>query len=208
MKRRQAIGAALAGFGMALVPLRLSASDPAQLGRPAPGFRARDTRNREWQLADFAGQPVVLEWTSPSCPFVRAQYLSGVMQELQRAAGEQGAAWLSVLSTHPTRGDFVPAEKAEALHRQRGGASTALIMDSDGAMGRAFGAAVTPHLFIVDAKGILVYAGAPSDKPTMDPAEVGASHNYIRAALADLRAGRPVGTPSSAPFGCAIAYRG
>jgi hypothetical protein len=197
--------AALAGLGMALP---FAASGNAALGRPAPPFRARDTQNREWQLSDFAGGPLVLEWTSPSCPFARAQYLAGVMQELQRAATEQGGAWLSVLSTHPSRGDFVPPAKAEALHLQRGAASTALIMDAEGTMGRAYGAAVTPHMFIVDAKGLLVYAGGPSGKPTMDPKEVRASRNLIREALDDLRAGRAVATPSSDPFGCAISYRG
>jgi hypothetical protein len=207
MNRRTWIAAALAGLGLAL-PLRLSASGKAELGSPAPPFRVRDTQNREWQLADFAGKPVILEWTSSSCPFVRAQYQSGVMQELQRTASEQGAVWLSVLSTHPSRGDFVPAEKAEAFHRHRGAGSTALLMDSEGTMGRAYGAAVTPHIFIVDGKGTLVYAGGPSDQPTMDPKEVRASRNYIRAALDDLRAGRPIATPASAPFGCAISYRG
>lgn len=207
MNRRQALIGALAGLGLAR-PLELLASREAELGRPAPPFRARDTRDREWQLAELAGKPVVLEWTSPSCPFVRAQYQSGVMQELQRMASAQGAVWLSVISIHPSRGDFVPANKAEALHQQRGAASAALLMDAEGTLGRAYGAAVTPHLFVVDGKGILVYAGGPHEQPTLDPAQVRRLPNFIRAALEDLRAGRPVATPSSAPFGCAISYRG
>src|SRR5688572_20103744 len=102
MNRRQLVLAALAGLGAA-APLRLLASDKAELGKPAPPFRVRDTQNRERQLSEFAGKPVVLEWTSPSCPFVRAQYQSGVMQELQGVASREGVMWLSVLSTHPSR---------------------------------------------------------------------------------------------------------
>lgn len=123
-------------------------------------------------------------------------------------ASAQGAVWLSVISIHPSRGDFVPADKAEALHAQRGAASAALLMDSEGNLGRAYGAVVTPQLFIVDEKGTLVYAGGPHENPTRDPAQVRSQPNFIRAALEDLRLGRPVATPSSAPFGCAISYRG
>ena len=175
---------------------------------PAPAFEVLDTRMRKRTLSEFKGKTVVLEWTSASCPFVRAQYESGVMPELQRWAASQGIVWLSVLSTHPSRRDYLPPDKADALHRGRGGAPAALLMDSAGSMGRAYRAVVTPHMFIVEPKGDLVYSGAISDNPTMSASEARASRNYVRAALDDLAAGRKIATPSTRPFGCTIAYSG
>src|SRR5688572_26082899 len=131
----------LASLGaLSSVRLLAAAEGSASVGKPAPRFKVTDAENRVRQLSDFAGKAVVLEWTSPSCPFVRAQYQSGLMQELQRAATKQGVAWLSILSTHPSRRDYLPPEKALALHRGRGATSTVLLIDSDGTMGKAYGA--------------------------------------------------------------------
>lgn len=174
----------------------------------APQFELLDTQGRKRSLPELKGRTVVLEWTSVSCPFVRAQYESGVMPETQRWAAAQGIVWLSILSTHPSRRDYLPPDKAEALHRKRGGAPAALLMDSAGSAGRAYKAVVTPHMFIIDAKSELVYSGAISDNATMSAKEARASRNYVRAALEDLAAGRKVATPSTRPFGCTIAYSG
>jgi peroxiredoxin len=198
----------VSGFALAL-PIRASGSDSkAAVGKPAPSFRVSDTEGRGRQLSEFAGNAVVLEWTSPSCPFVRAQYQSGVMQELQQLAAKQGAVWLSVLSTHTSRRDYLPPDRAADFHRRRGAASTALLMDSDGTVGKAFGAVVTPHMFVIDGRGVLAYAGGAGDKSTMDPKEVRASRSFVRAALEDLAAGRKVAAPTSLPFGCTVAYQG
>jgi hypothetical protein len=174
----------------------------------APHFDLLDTHGRKVALSDFKGKTVVLEWTSRSCPFVRAQYDSGVMQELQRWSTGQGVVWLSVLSTHPSRRDYLNSQQAERMHRERGGASTTVLMDADGKMGRAYGAVVTPHMFIIAPDGSLAYAGASGDRSTMDPGEVRASKSFVRAALQDLAAGRKVATPQTRPFGCTIAYSG
>jgi hypothetical protein len=181
---------------------------PALAASPAPDFEVLDTRLRKRRLSEFKGKTVVLEWTAASCPFVRAQYESGVMPELQRWAASQAIVWLSIISTHPSRRDYLPPDRADALHRGRGGAPAALLMDSSGSVGRAYGAVVTPHMFIVGPKGDLVYSGAISDNPTMSAKEARASRNYVRAALEDLAAGRKVATPSTRPFGCTIAYSG
>lgn len=181
---------------------------PVLAARPAPDFEVLDTRLQMRSLSEFKGRTVVLEWTSASCPFVRAQYESGVMPGLQRWAASQEVVWLSILSTHPSRRDYLPPDKAEALHRGRGGAPAALLMDSAGKVGRAYGAVVTPHMFILGPKGDLAYSGAISDNPTMSAKEARASRNYVRAALEDLAAGRKVATPSTRPFGCTIAYSG
>jgi peroxiredoxin len=181
---------------------------PALAASPAPQFEVPDTQMRRRRLSDFKGKTIVLEWTSASCPFVRAQYESGVMPELQKWAATQGIAWLSVISTHPSRRDYLPPDEADALHRARGGAPAALLMDSAGSMGRAYGAVVTPHMFVIDPKGEIVYSGAISDNPTMSAREARAARNYVRAALEDLAAGRKVATASTRPFGCTIAYSG
>jgi hypothetical protein len=191
---------------VALVTLLLAF--PAGAQKAAPNFEALDAQGRKVRLADFAGKTVVLEWTSRSCPFVRAQYDSGVMQELQRWSTGQGVVWLSVLSTHPSRRDYMPPAEADRMQRERGGASTALLMDPDGRMGRAYGAVVTPHMFIIAPDGKLAYAGASGDRSTMDAQEVRASKSFVRAALQDLAAGRKVAAPASRPFGCTIAYSG
>jgi hypothetical protein len=198
MKRRQVLVLA-AG---ALPGLQLLAANPA------PHFEVPDSRTRKRTLSEFKGKTLVLEWTAASCPFVRAQYASGVMPELQRAAAAQGIVWLSVLSTHPSRRDYLSPDKAEAMHAGRGAAPAALLMDSDGRMGRAYGAIVTPHMFIIAPSGDLAYAGAISDNATMSAAEARSSRNYVKAALEDLAAGRKVATPNSRPFGCTIAYSG
>ena len=181
---------------------------PLLAANPAPNFEVPDSRMRKRALSEFRGKTVVLEWTAASCPFVRAQYTSGVLPELQRASAAQGIAWLSVISTHPSRRDYLAPDKAEAMHAGRGAAPTALLMDSEGRMGRAYGAIVTPHMFVIAPNGDLAYAGAISDNATMSAAEARASRNYVKAALEDLAAGRKVATPSTRPFGCTIAYSG
>ena len=181
---------------------------PVRAASPAPQFEVPDTQMRKRRLSEFKGKTVVLEWTSASCPFVRAQYKSGVMPELQKWAASQGIVWLSVISTHPSRRDYLPPDKADALHRARGGAPAALLMDSAGRMGRGYGAVVTPQMFVIDPKGEIVYSGAISDNPTMSAREARAARNYVRAALEDLAAGRKVATPSTRPFGCTVAYSG
>jgi peroxiredoxin len=181
---------------------------PTAAASPAPQFEVLDTGLRKRRLAEFHGKTVVLEWTSASCPYVRAQYDSGVMPELQRSASSQGVVWLSIISTHPSRRDYLPPDKAEALHRARGGSSAALLIDASGSVGRAYGAVVTPQMFVIDPKGELAYSGAISDNPTRRASEARASRNYVRAALEDLAAGRKVATASTRPFGCTIAYSG
>jgi peroxiredoxin len=181
---------------------------PAHAASSAPQFDVPDAQMRKRRLSEFKGKTVVLEWTSASCPFVRAQYESGVMPELQKWAASQGIVWLSVISTHPSRRDYLPPDTADAHPRARGGAPAALLMDSAGSMGRAYGAVVTPQMFVLDPKGEIVYSGAISDNPTMSAKEARAARNYVRAALEDLAAGRKVATPSTRPFGCTIAYSG
>ena len=183
-----------------------ASATPAAVGEPAPQIDVLDTDGRTRRLSEFAKKVVVLEWTSPSCPFVAAQYDSGRMQALQQWATGSGVVWLSVLSTHPKRSDYLGAEQARAFTMRRKAAPAALLLDPTGDLGRRYGARTTPHMFIVGTTGNLVYAGAIDDKATTSAKVVSTSHNFVRAALDDLAANRPVAVASTRPYGCSVGY--
>ena len=185
-----------------------SATPAPAVGLPAPAFEVPDSTGRRRTLSEFKGKTVVLEWTSATCPFAAAQYQSGRMQKLQRWAERKGVVWLTVLSSHPSRSEYLPGAQADIFNRKRGGAPNALLIDASGVMGHAYGAATADHMFIVAANGTLLYAGGIDDANSMDPKEVAASHNFVRSALEDVMARRRIATPITEPFGCALAYAG
>ena len=179
----------------------------ATLGQPAPGFTAVDTSGKTVRLADFKGRHVVLEWVNPECPFVRKHYGSANMQRTQREAAAQGVVWLAVNSTAPGHVDFkAPAAMAQWMQAQ-GAAATATLMDGDGQVGRAYGARTTPHLYVVDPQGVLIYAGAIDNRPSSNPADVAGATNHVRAALGEALAGKPVSQPATRPYGCSVKYK-
>ncbi len=177
-----------------------------EVGQPAPGFTATDTSGKTWRLADLAGSKLILEWTNHDCPYVRKHYGGGNMQALQREAASAGYVWLTVISSAPGKQGHVSAEEADALTRERGAAPAAVLLDTQGAMGRAYGAQTTPHMFVIDGSGTLVYMGGIDDRPTSDPADLEGAKSYIRLAMADLAAGRALANPVTRPYGCSIKY--
>ncbi len=190
--------------GAAAVPVARAAN--AVVGQPAPAFSVADTSGKTVSLAEHRGKTVVLEWVNPGCPYVRKHYDSANMQATQKSAVAQGVVWLAVNSTHPSHGDYrKPAEMA-AWMKSSNAAASATLMDSDGRIGRAYGARTTPHLYIVDAKGVLVYAGGIDDRPSASPADVKGAKNFVVAALADLAAGRPIAQAATRPYGCSVKY--
>jgi peroxiredoxin len=209
MDRRTLLAsAAYAAVVPGLVRAAAPVNSQAAVGRPAPAFEVIDSSKRKRTLAEFKGKPVVLEWSSPSCPFAKAQYVSGRMPELQKWAEQQGVIWLTVLSSHPSRSDYLEPDKAEAFNRSRGGAPSALLIDASGAVGASYGAKTANHMFIVGKDGTLVYAGGIDDGETMNPKKVLAAHSYVRPALEDILAGKAVRVATTQPFGCALAYAG
>jgi peroxiredoxin len=178
----------------------------AVVGQAAPAFSGVDSSGKTVSLADFKGRTVVLEWVNPSCPYVRKHYDSANMQATQKSATTQGAVWLSVNSTHPGHGEHRKPADMAAWTRQQGATPTHTLMDGSGAIGRAYGARTTPHLYIVDAQGKLAYAGGIDDKPSANPADVKTAKNFVTAALADLAAGRPVAQASTRAYGCSVKY--
>ena len=198
--RRRILAAALAAT---LAP----AAGAAAVGQPAPDFTLQDTTGKPVRLSDFKGKTVVLEWTNPCCPFVRKHYDSGNMGATQKQALAQGAVWLSINSTEQASSDYLaPAKLADWL-KQRQGAASAVLMDEDGKVGRAYDAKTTPHMYIVDAKGTLVYAGAIDSIPSARPADIEKATNHVKAALGDMAAGKPVATPVTRAYGCTIKYK-
>jgi peroxiredoxin len=203
--RRVAMGA-LAVFAMLFVSASFAAAAPV-VGKQAPAFTAIDSEGRSHSLADYRGRVVVLEWTNHECPYTVKHYDAGAMQALQKEAREDGVVWLSVVSSAPGEQGHVTADEANALTASRGAAPTAVLLDPEGEVGRAYDARTTPHMYIVDADGTLRYMGAIDDNPSArsDPAE---AHNYVRAGLREVLSGRQVTAAATPPYGCTVKYGG
>jgi peroxiredoxin len=184
----------------------MAQANVASVGQAAPAFTATDTSGKAVSLADFKGKTVVLEWVNPGCPYVRKHYDSANMQATQKGATGKGVVWLAVNSTATGHNDFKkPADMAAWMQSQKA-SPTATLIDADGKVGKAYGARTTPHMYIVDAKGTLVYAGGIDDKPTASAADVQGAKNYVNAALADIAANKPVAQATTRPYGCSVKY--
>jgi peroxiredoxin len=193
----------MAGLGLALIAGVAMAQAP---GAPAPAFTLNDTAGKAVALADLKGKYVVLEWTNPECPFVQKHYVSRNMQDLQKEWGAKGVAWLSVNSTNANHAEFKTAEQMASWMRAQGAAQSATLLDSTSATGRAYGARTTPQMFVIDPAGKVIYAGAIDDKRSANPADAKGANNYVRAALTEALAGKPVTTASTSPYGCSVKY--
>jgi peroxiredoxin len=191
---------------LALVAAPGSARAQAVVGQPAPAFSVTDASGRTRTLDEFKGKVVVLEWWNPECPFVGKHYGSGNMQKLQAEWTAKGVVWLTVNSSAAGQQGHVDAARAAALAGERHMGSTAVLLDADGKAGRAYGAKTTPHMFVIDPKGVLVYAGGIDDKPSTDQEDLATAKNLVAAALGDLAAGRPVAVSTSQPYGCGVKY--
>jgi peroxiredoxin len=183
-----------------------SAAAQAVVGQPAPAFTAQDTSGKAVSLADFKGRHVVLEWVNPGCPYVQKHYDSGNMQVTQRNATGKGVVWLAINSTAQDHGDYLaPAKLADWMQGHKA-AATATLMDADGKVGKAYGARTTPHMYLIDPAGKLVYAGAIDSKPSASKADIASATNHVQAALADALGGKPVAVATTRPYGCSVKY--
>ncbi|MES2581599.1 MAG: redoxin domain-containing protein [Pseudomonadota bacterium] len=175
-----------------------------QVGQPAPQFSAVDTAGKAVSLADFKGKYVVLEWTNPDCPFVQKHYNSGNMQATQKHAAGKGVVWLSVNTTGGAPDPKLSAELASWVKAQKA-TPAALLMDN-GKLGQSFGAKTTPHMYLVDPSGKLVYAGAIDSKPSANAGDIASSTNYVKQAIDETAAGKPVSKPVTGAYGCSVKY--
>jgi peroxiredoxin len=178
----------------------------AAVGQPAPDFRLPDLQGKPVSLSDYRGKFVVLEWTNPECPFVRKHYDSANMPSLQKQYRDKGVVWLAVNSTSSSHSEFKTPREMESWLKSKGGAPQDVLFDSEGVAGRLYGAKTTPHMYVIDPRGQLLYAGAIDDTRSTNPADVKTSKNYVSAALDEALAGKPVTTASTTPYGCSVKY--
>ena len=197
---------------LAVVALSVSGSvaarDSVQPGKAAPDFAAVDTAGKPVALSALKGKTVVLEWTNHECPYVRKHYGTGTMQSLQRDATAKDVVWLTVISSSPGQQGYVEALEADKLTADRQAAPSAVLLDSGGKIGRLYGATTTPHMFVIDKAGQLVYMGGIDDKPSTAPDTVKTARPYVREALDALAEGKPIATSSTRPYGCSVKYTG
>lgn len=183
-----------------------SVQSNAVVGSPAPNFEATDSTGKLHKLSDLRGKIVVLEWTNDMCPYVHKFYDSGTMQKMQEDAVSKGIVWLSVVSSAKNKEGFTDAEGANKDIAKFKSHETGRLLDPTGALGHLYTATSTPHMFVVDRNGVLAYAGAMDDQPSVSPSTLKDAKNYVTAALDDLMAGRPVAVSTSKPYGCAVKY--
>lgn len=203
---RRAVMAAAVALGSTLLIGAPAHAAPA-VGQKAPDFVAMDTRGKQHQLSDFAGKYVVLEWTNPGCPFVRKHYGSGNMPATQKAATAKGVVWLAINSTERAASDYLQPAALDSWMKTQSAAPTAVLMDEDGTIGQAYGARTTPHIFIIDPKGTLVYAGGIDSIPSARPDDIKTATNYVNQALGEAFGGRPISAAATRPYGCSIKYK-
>jgi peroxiredoxin len=179
---------------------------PAAVGQQAPAFTATDLQGKTVNLSDFKGKHVVLEWTNPGCPYVKKHYDGGNMPATQKAAMAKGVVWLSINSTSKTHGDHLSPADLGAWQKAKGAQTHATLMDEAGKLGRAYGARTTPHLYVIDPAGKLVYAGGIDSIPSSNAADIAKATNYVNQTLGELLAGKPVSQPVTRAYGCSVKY--
>lgn len=192
-------------FSAALLACSFAVAAPT-LGEPAPGFTLTNTAGQAVSLSDYKGKFVVLEWTNHECPFVKKHYSSGNMQSQQKELTGRGAVWLSIVSSAPGKQGHVDGAAADAQTRSRGAAPTAVLLDASGDVGRLYGAKTTPHMFLVSPEGTLLYMGGIDSIPSSDAADIAKATPYVKVALAEALAGKPVSEAATRPYGCSIKY--
>lgn len=196
-------------LGLALL---LSLAAPAALasdaviGQPAPAFTLTDWDGQERSLGEFAGKTVVLEWTNHECPFVVKHYRGENMPRQQSEAAADDVVWLVINSSAPGLQGHVSADKAKSVQAEWNAAQTVYLFDTDGTVGRAYGAKTTPHMYIIDGDGILRYNGAIDSIPSANIADIPKADQFVEIALAQLGAGQPVSRPVTQPYGCSVKY--
>jgi hypothetical protein len=194
-------------FGIAAVLGSGLAARAAEVGQAAPDFTLTDLGGQSHRLSEYRGKTVVLEWVNPECPIVRKHYnKSGNIPQLQKTYTGQGVVWLSINSAAAGKEGDYDAAQARKWMEQVNAAPTDYFRDSSGQVGHLYGAKTTPHLFIINPEGTLVYAGGIDSIPTADPADIVKATNYVTEAMSELQSGKPISHPNTRPYGCSVKY--
>lgn len=182
------------------------ASAAAIVGQPAPSFTTTDSNGSAVSLSSYKGKYVVLEWMNPGCPFTQKHYRSGNMQSLQQDARDKGVVWLTINTAAANSASVRSASELNAWLGEMKSSPTALLIDSGATVAKLYGAKTTPHMFVVNPEGVVIYAGAIDDKRSVALEDVKVAHNYVKAALDESLGGKPVATSSTQPYGCPVKY--
>jgi len=208
MKKKYAIALLVVAVAFGIfITLNAMGKKAPVINSQAPNFKLSDTNGKEHSLGDFKGKYVVLEWTNQGCPYVRKHYDSKNMQSLQKKWTDKGVVWLSICSSaEGKQGHMTNAEWKKTIKKE-GMFSTAVLIDESGRVGKKYGAQTTPHMYIVDPTGLLIYQGAIDDTPSYKSEDVKGAHNYVTAALNDSMGGKPVYHVATKPYGCSVKYK-
>lgn len=195
-------------FGLVLGVMLISSLAVAEVtvGTAAPDFRLPDTQGKEQSLADYKGKFVVLEWFNHGCPFVKKHYDSKNMQTLQKDLTAKGVVWFSIISSAMGKEGYVTADQAQVVMQGLESAASATLLDPAGTVGRLYGAQTTPHMFIINPEGLLIYQGAIDNIPSADPADTAKATNYVSQALEEALAGKAVSISATKSYGCSVKY--
>jgi peroxiredoxin len=185
----------------------LMAADSPAVGTNAPDFSLTDSKGKTQSVSQYKGKYVVLEWFNPECPFVKKHYGSGNMQKLQQEYTGKGIVWLTIDSNAPGFEGNLTAEQANAKIAEWKAKQTAFVLDPDGKAGRSYGAKNTPHMFVINPEGKIVYEGAIDSKATPNPADIASSTNYVKVALDESLSGKTVSNANTKPYGCSVKYK-
>lgn len=189
-----------------LAAISLTTHAAVNVGQPAPDFTGADSNGKQHSLSQYKGKTVVLEWTNHDCPYVKKHYNSGNMQALQKDATANGIVWLSIISSSPGKQGHVSGKQANELSASRNASPTAVILDESSEIGLLYGAKTTPHMYIVDKSGQLVYMGGIDNTPSKDEDDIPKSKNYVRTALDEMAAGQAIKESITRPYGCSVKY--
>lgn len=192
------------GFTAAFISVAAFAA--AEIDQPAPAFSGVAADGSTINLNAYKGKTVVLEWTNNECPFVKKHYESGNIPSLQKEAAAKGIVWLQVISSAQGKQGYVDGPTAVKLNNARGAAPAATILDTDGKIGTAYGAQTTPHIYIINPAGQLVYKGGIDSIPSNKVEDIPKAENYVKSALTAISAGKKVSNPSTKPYGCSVKY--
>lgn len=179
----------------------------AKVGLMAPNFTLTDTKGKKHSLYQYKGKYIVLEWLNHGCPFVRKHYDSGNMQKLQKEFAKKGVVWLSIVSSAPGKQGYHTPKEADAITKKKGAAPAAVLLDPDGKVGRKFKARVTPHMYVLNPAGTLIYIGAIDSIRSADTDDIKKATNYVAQSLNQAMKGKPVTVKTSRPYGCSVKYK-
>jgi AhpC/TSA family len=208
MQRRQLV---FSPVTVLMAAAALSAAVPvfaaATVGQKAPDFTAKDTTGKTVSLADFKGKTVVLEWVNPGCPYVKKHYNGGNMQSTQKDAADKGVVWLAINSTETGHTDYLAPAALQKWMTEQKAQATHTVMDESGKIGQQYAARTTPHMYIINPQGNLVYAGGIDSIASANPADIKTATNYVKQSLGEVAAGKPISTANTKPYGCSVKYK-